>query len=237
MISKRLISIVLVFFVGCGARFVYGATCGNGICEAGETPQNCSIDCVNIPTCGNGICESGENTQNCSIDCRFPPTCGNGICESGESPSNCSIDCGGNPTCGNGICESGETPQNCSIDCKSSPTCGNGICEAGESPSNCCTDCYQAYFSKACFDGDVYWYDCRGVRTNKAIECGTSDWANEYMCSLQWVQRKYIERGCSNAQCYETSQWRNYQYCSNYCSNGKCISPPGLITKGVVITY
>jgi len=57
--------------------------CGNGIVEAGETPQTCCRDagcpfnfecrnnvCVPLPTgiCGNGICEPGEETT-CPNDC------------------------------------------------------------------------------------------------------------------------------------------------------------------------
>jgi hypothetical protein len=187
-------------------------------------------------TCGNGVCESGENCENCSLDCS--PACGNGVCESscGENSSNCSIDCG--PTCGNGICELGESCSNCSIDCgPCGPTCGNGVCESGESPSNCCIDCYERHYQKRCYNNDVYWYDCNGQRNDKAQECGDSGWADEYRCSGNWVQRKWIEKGCSNAQCYSTEKWKDYQYCSNYCLNGKCILPPAVITKGVVVTY
>ena len=164
-------------------------------------------------------------------------TCGNGVCESGETCSNCSIDCGScGPTCGNGICESGEVNICCS-DCP--PTCGNGVCEpnCGESASNCCLDCYVEHYQKKCYDNDVYWYDCNGQRKDKYQECGTSGWTDEYRCAGNWVQRKYINRGCSNAQCYATEEWKDYQYCSNYCLNGKCVFPPTVITKGAVVTY
>jgi hypothetical protein len=33
------------------------------------------------------------------------------------------------------------------------------------------------------------------VRNDKYQECGDSEWQNEYKCSGNWVQRKYIERG------------------------------------------
>ena len=42
--------------------------CGNGICEYGETEQNCPVDCKGA-VCGNGVCEPGENHDNCPIDC------------------------------------------------------------------------------------------------------------------------------------------------------------------------
>ena len=172
-------------------------------------------DQVTAATCGNGICEGGETCRNCSIDCGVcRATCGNGICEVGENCRNCQIDCG---TCGS--------------------TCGNGKCESGENPYNCCIDCYLGHFEKRCFDNDVYWYDCFGHRKDKAQECGDSGWSNEYRCFGNWVQRKYLNRGCSNNSCYFSEEWRDYQYCSNYCANGKCVSFIKVITKGAVVTY
>jgi len=55
-------------------------TCGNGICEAGESYINCPLDCYGNETyvCGNGICEAGESYDNCPTDCPLsyyaPPT-------------------------------------------------------------------------------------------------------------------------------------------------------------------
>lgn len=57
---------VMSFYVESGN----GPVCGNGICETGETNENCPEDCPNgEPVCGNGICEEGENAQNCPQDC------------------------------------------------------------------------------------------------------------------------------------------------------------------------
>lgn len=165
----------------------------------------------------------------------FAATCGNGKCESGENCQNCQIDCP-NPTCGNGVCESscGENFSNCATDC--GPTCGNGVCESnrGEGPSNCCFDCYEAHYTKKCYDNDVYWYDCNGEIKDKAEECGTSGWTDEYQCSGDgnWVQRKWINRGCSSApsvQCYSNEEWRDYRDCASEektCQNGQCIGLP-----------
>jgi hypothetical protein len=46
-----------------------------------------------------------------------------------------------------------------------------------------------------------------------------------------------VNRGCESAACFEREEWRNWQFCSNYCSSGRCILPPGVVTRGVVITY
>jgi len=132
-------------------------------------------------------------------------------------------------TCGNGVCEPGENCSNCSIDCgPCGPTCGNGVCESGENPSNCCRDCYKSHYERRCYNGDVYWYDCNGERTNEIYEeCGDSGWTDEYRCSGNWVQRKWVERGCSNDQCFENYQWKNYKNCEDegkVCQNGTCIA-------------
>lgn len=61
--------------------------CGNGKCEAAESPRNCSADCG---TCGNGKCDAGETGTSCAQDCG----CGNHVCDADESCSSCSVDCG-----------------------------------------------------------------------------------------------------------------------------------------------
>lgn len=54
--------------------------CGDGICNNGETHQDCPVDCPiggggggggggTTPVCGNGKCEAGETVQNCREDC------------------------------------------------------------------------------------------------------------------------------------------------------------------------
>jgi len=47
------------------------ATCGNGICDAGENATNCALDCQTFPNCGNGTCEldAQEGPVTCPADC------------------------------------------------------------------------------------------------------------------------------------------------------------------------
>merc|ERR1712061_959976 len=70
--------------------------------------DNCADDCK----CNNnGICEDGETPAACSLDC----SCGNYKCEPelGETVSTCEHDCGCNR---NFICESHENYQHCPED-------------------------------------------------------------------------------------------------------------------------
>jgi hypothetical protein len=35
-----------------------------------ETPQNCNADCGSVTYCGNGTCDAGETPATCSKDCK-----------------------------------------------------------------------------------------------------------------------------------------------------------------------
>lgn len=65
------LAFLIILFSGC----INPPICGNGICEQGETPENCSIntggDCPSIDLCGNGVCDTslGETAENCPQDC------------------------------------------------------------------------------------------------------------------------------------------------------------------------
>jgi len=121
-------------------------SCGDGKCApaCGESVSACPIDCA---TCGNGICEPGEGPIACKVDCCG--ACGDGKCKGydcGESPETCPGDCG--TACGNKSCDKGETPATCAQDCVWQ-ACGNGVCEGGDGgPGACPQDC-----SASCGDG------------------------------------------------------------------------------------
>ncbi|MCW5803896.1 MAG: hypothetical protein KIT31_16075 [Deltaproteobacteria bacterium] len=160
--------------------------CGDGVCNATEI-GSCTLDCGGTvgATCGNAICEAGETSATCPGDCPAGQQCGDGTCTPPENASNCPGDCGttGGAVCGNLACEPGETEVSCPSDCSIlGGTCPNGdilgcidcwldpsvcvppqteqICEAclfgtggggacnfdffcdpGEDPLNCPTDC------------------------------------------------------------------------------------------------
>lgn len=74
-----------------------GPVCGDGVCEPGETAQQCPSDCVVPGSCGDGICGPNESPQSCPKDCVGPSLCGNGKCDAGESAATCPSDCGTTP--------------------------------------------------------------------------------------------------------------------------------------------
>jgi hypothetical protein len=106
-------------------------------CEFGVESVSAAdgIVCQAAP-CGNGVCDSGENPENCVVDCGGS-ACGNGECQAGEDPTSCPQDC--SSACGDGTCDAGEDPTACPQDCSSA--CGNGECESGEDPETCPQDC------------------------------------------------------------------------------------------------
>jgi len=112
-------------------------SCGNKICDSGESRLSCSIDCgcrsgyklvgeecVQGSFCGDGVCNADENYIGCFEDCGKES---NGLNNSGlNNPTgviNMTTNVTGNVTivCGDNICDDGE-------DCS---TCGDCSCEIG----------------------------------------------------------------------------------------------------------
>eukprot|EP00798_Chlamydomonas_sp_ICE-L_P021465 gene21465-28438_t len=65
----------------------------DGVCDAGETAENCPLDCV----CGNGVCDGSETVDTCPDDCAVhfrDFRCGDGMCEAdSEDCFSCPDDC------------------------------------------------------------------------------------------------------------------------------------------------
>jgi len=110
---------------------------------------------------------------------------------------------------------------NCSDTQRPVWSCSNGQCvyTCVESSSCCASHAY-----KQCYNNDVYWYNSCGNREEKVNECGTSGWVNNYKCSGNYLQREWINRGCSNASCFANSEWKNYQNCGSdsWTDNYRC---------------
>ena len=88
----------------CGRAMAMGE-CGDGVCDAGETLDNCAEDCAGMDACGDDFCDEAadEDAESCPEDCSTGE-CGDGACNIGETIANCSADCylGGT---GGGACD------------------------------------------------------------------------------------------------------------------------------------
>lgn len=166
----------------------------DGVCEAGETCDNCPNDCARSSgaTCGNGLCEAGngEDCLSCPADCRGVQDgkpanrfcCGDGA---GANPLSCSNAtctasgwrCTDVPAaascCGDGACTGQESGLLCAIDCGPPPVCGDGVCNGNETACTC-ADC-GAPPAEAC--GDGVDNDCDGQ-----VDCGDADCASASVC-------------------------------------------------------
>ncbi len=87
-------------------------TAGATTTTAGATTTSAAPPSGSV--CGDGVCDANEDCNSCSVDCSscFAPTttsaappsgsvCGDGVCDANEDCSTCSTDCG---TCGTASC-------------------------------------------------------------------------------------------------------------------------------------
>ena len=157
----------------CAGGSTSGATCGNGVCEAGN-----GEDCVSCPADCNGVTGGKPSNRYCCGDttpcsdsrcttggnsCTTVPVtpgsfcCGTGGCEDGESCGNCALDCSSGPEiCDNGIDDDCANGTDCSdSSCMSAPACQTPSCQdpgaACTSNADCCSNrCKGKGGSKTC---------------------------------------------------------------------------------------
>ncbi len=197
----------------------------DGVCEAGEDCGNCASDCSSGSgaSCGNGVCEAGdgEDCLSCPEDCngktggkpstRFCCGDGNGPNPAGAEDPRCTTDgfqctdiLATGSCCGDGACTGFEDGSSCSLDCGAPSTCGDGICDPGETSCSCDLDCGAPPTIEWLTCGDGVDNDCDGV-----TDCADGDCDGDDACTLT----------CEPAGAYCTSR--------SDCCTGSCKGPRG----------
>lgn len=220
-----------------GQRCSNGGVCGDydsDPCLECSQPPSCTDECAYIgqkrcsgasayQVCGNydsDSCLEWSSPQNCPSDRCIATTWRHYYCSCGQckySDVSCSSKCF---SCGDGTCNSdcGETSANCPQDCK--PSCQNECSYQGQTEKRCSGNYVQ---KRTCgnYDSDpcLEWSSWQNEQN-----CGSSGWTDQYRCSSHYLQRKYIERGCSNNQCFANSEWRQVQDCGtdSWTNNYRC---------------
>lgn len=148
-------------------------SCGDGICQSGETTATCTTDCAGSTiACGDGVCEAPEDDYACPADCdAASPMCGDGVCNGSEDHASCNADCE-MLVCGDGACR-GETVVSCPEDCTDPVgTCGDFACEPpAETAATCAFDCAARCGDRACNGGET-GTTCPADCAGSASECG-----------------------------------------------------------------
>jgi hypothetical protein len=182
----RILKVTLDWTCSAGGQTGGGSgSCGNSICDQGESNQTCAPDCQ--PGCGDAVCSANESTASCPNDCLAGggaggegngTYCGNNICDIDESQGVCPTDCTNG--CGDKVCAAPENATNCPADCQNYAPCGNGVCDNNESISVCPQDCGSSTGGPNCGNAicdatespQTCPYDCPIYTQNPQETCG-----------------------------------------------------------------
>jgi len=170
-------------FAGC-KEWDCSSTCGDGMCNKGESTDSCPVDCA---FCGDGYCSLFNNViENCPQDCSKP--CGDGTCSNGETTLECPVDCG---WCGDGVCGIMEiNAGSCLWDCPFG--CGDGHCnQPYEQPETCPVDC-------DCIPKCDPEWECGLDETcgEECGKCGPDAECIEHKCCFKCEEKQCGDNGC-----------------------------------------
>jgi len=166
----------------------------NGVCDPGEDCQSCPSDCAQVSgaSCGNGLCEAGdgESCITCPADCagkqkgKTQYCCG--AAGTGETTGT-SIGCGVDAS--DTRCIDASAGLACRMEARLPACCGDALCEGQETETSCAADCApppptcnpDETPEQSCFDGNdndcdsltdcADTADCDGS-TGPATTCG-----------------------------------------------------------------
>lgn len=156
--------------------------CGNGVCDSGETPANCPVDCPS-GACGNNVCDPGEDSSTCPQDCKSQ--CGNGVCDPGEDSTSCPQDCQPSCTAGETRCKDSNTLETCTSGSWSAQTC-QSVCAARGAGYT--TGCQTGTGGKDdCFCGGTY-----------GEPCGTANPCGSGLTCVQFMSGGFCTQTCAD---------------------------------------
>jgi hypothetical protein len=195
------------------------SSCGNRLCEAGESCTSCEQDCG----CGSGLC--------CGGMCVEPLCVADYECDDGSA---CTIDsCSGAGGCSaqcqytrivaclnnDGCCPVGcnEVSDN---DCSSS--CGNGICEFTESCSTCAADCGCSP-DQVCCNGLCSYPECSTTADcADSSACTLDSCLNPATCIAECSHRELIACTAGDDCCPAGCNALYDNDCEAVCGNSLC---------------
>ncbi|HEU4728950.1 MAG TPA: hypothetical protein VFT22_13695 [Kofleriaceae bacterium] len=169
-------------------------TCGNGVCEAGETPGNCPQDCT--PPCAHDVCDPGAPLdQACD-------TCAGSVC--GTDPFCCTV-------FWDRICVQ-ESESLCGKNCEG---CAHDFCNVGDPLASNCDACATSVCAADPFCCTTAW-DSRCVQ-EAASGCGLAcAVCSHSLCS----QGTPLETGCDPCV---TAICAADPYCCNNTWDERCV--------------
>ncbi len=110
------------------AKAAPGAICGDGKCDATESPQACKVDCASGPSgsmCADGTCDANESAKTCPMDCDAKGKAA-WQCSEQKCPKE-TEDCKNDPACIPALLAAGECIEKCGGGDKCAQQCAGPV--------------------------------------------------------------------------------------------------------------
>ncbi|MEA3430741.1 MAG: hypothetical protein U9R08_05690 [Nanoarchaeota archaeon] len=152
------------FFSGLVNKVIRGGTCGNKVCDSGETSETCERDCPKIvqetvvkveSNCGNYICEADETFASCVQDCKEPELIVSTPGDNKQKQENQEEQKQEQQTQEDKPLEPVQNLENKTLDV----VCGDSVCQETENCESCMEDC-GCVDAEVCFNRKCYLPKC-----------------------------------------------------------------------------